>query len=321
MDDVGDSAAALTPSKSSNIFLQIVEHLDGTISRPFFPTTSASASSKDVPLNPAHNTWLRLYLPHEGDAAEEEEGKLLPIILYFHGGGFVLFGADSAIYDSPCAAMAASVPALVVSLHYRLAPEHRLPAAYDDALDALLWLRSQPTAAAAPEPWIARRGDFSRCFVMGSSSGANMAYHAALPLLRRAERTASEAASEDDFMLPLRANDMLWRLSLPPGADRDHEFCNPLAAPRPPALRKLPRCFVKGCKGDPLIDRQREFAQFLEGEGVEVVANLDDEGFHAIELFVPAKAEALFAEIREFIYADAALATVGGGGVVESEAS
>lgn len=263
MDDVRDSAAALTPSKSSNIFLQIVEHLDGTISRPFVPTTSASASSKDVPLNPAHNTWLRLYLPHEGDAAEEEEKeeeKLLPIILYFHGGGFVLFGADSAIYDSPCAAMAASVPALVVSLHYRLAPEHRLPAAYDDALDALLWLRSQPTAAAAPEPWIARRGDFSRCFVMGSSSGANMAYHAALrfaaddsetltlrglvlnqPYFGGAERTASEAASEDDFMLPLRANDMLWRLSLPPGADRDHEFCNPLAAPRPPALRKLPR--------------------------------------------------------------------------------
>lgn len=77
---------------------------------------------------------------------------------------------------------------------------------------------------------------------------------------------------------------------------------------------------MKGCKGDPLIDRQREFARFLEREGVEVVANLDDEGFHAIELFVPAKAEALFAEIREFIYGDAALATVSGG-AVESEAS
>ncbi|EHA8592223.1 putative carboxylesterase 8 [Cocos nucifera] len=216
--------------------------------------------------------------------------------------------------------MAAALPALVISLDYRLAPEHRLPAAYEDAVEAVLWVRAQAQDPAAGEPWLTN-GDFSRCFLMGSSSGANMAYHAGLrtvalelqpvrlvglilnqPYFGGVERTPSELASEEDVVLPLCANDMMWRLALPKGADRDHEFSNPVVAPPRPI--RLPRCMVKGCQGDPLIDRQRAFVKMLEeedDEGASVVAGFDEGGFHAIELFDPGRGQALFAEIRDFI--------------------
>lgn len=113
-------------------------------------------------------------------------------------------------------------------------------------------------------------------------------------------RTASEAASVDDPMLPLPANDMMWGLALPEGADRDHEYCNPTAKV-PTGVKRLPRCLVKGSKGDPLVDRQREFVEVLEGAGVDVTAKFDDDGYHAVELLDEAKAAALFDEVREFV--------------------
>ena len=208
--------------------------------------------------------------------------------------------------------MAGAVPALVISLEYRLAPEHRLPAAYDDAVEALLWVKAQ---TAAGDPWLSQ-GDFSRFFLMGSSSGANIAYQAGLravaldldPIrlcgiilnqlyLGGIERTASELASEEDVILPLRANDMMWGLSLPEGADRSHEFCDLVVPPLP----GLVKCLVMGRDGDPLIDRQRVFANMLEVAGVSVVARLEGKGFHAIEHFVPDKAQEVFDEVRKFI--------------------
>ncbi|KAJ6800326.1 putative carboxylesterase 8 [Iris pallida] len=162
--------------KSSSIFLQIIENPDGSVRRPVVPLVpptgtgpSPKVLAKDVPLDAANGTWLRLYLPNP----PPPETKL-PVILYFHGGGFVVFSPDFLLYHSFCEQTAAALPALVVSLHYRLAPEHRLPAAYDDAVDALRWLRS------SADPWIASRGDLSRCFLAGSSSGGNIAYHAGL---------------------------------------------------------------------------------------------------------------------------------------------
>uniref|UniRef100_A0A0A9G4Y0 Alpha/beta hydrolase fold-3 domain-containing protein n=1 Tax=Arundo donax TaxID=35708 RepID=A0A0A9G4Y0_ARUDO len=105
-------------------------------------------------------------------------------------------------------------------------------------------------------------------------------------------------------MLPLEANDKLWSLALPVGADRDHEFCNPVKALAADAVSGLPRCLVSGTAGDPLIDRQREFIGWLKERGVEVAAKTDSAGYHAVELFVPEKADELNAAVREFIFAD-----------------
>ncbi|KAG1362462.1 hypothetical protein COCNU_10G006810 [Cocos nucifera] len=75
-----------------------------------------------------------------------------------------------------------------------------------------------------------------------------------------------------------------------------------------PALSKdvLPRCLVRGHVGDPLVDRQRVFARMLERGGVSVVAHLEEEGHHGIEIFKPDKAEALVADVKSFVYLDAA---------------
>ncbi|KAJ6821908.1 putative carboxylesterase 8 [Iris pallida] len=306
--------------KSSSIFLQIIENPDGSVRRPVVPLVpptgtgpSPKVLAKDVPLDAANGTWLRLYLPNP----PPPETKL-PVILYFHGGGFVVFSPDFLLYHSFCEQTAAALPALVVSLHYRLAPEHRLPAAYDDAVDALRWLRS------SADPWIASRGDLSRCFLAGSSSGGNIAYHAGLrasslrlgleplklagvvmvqPFFGGEARTGSEEGSEEDAVLPLRANEMMWRMALPAGAGRDHEYCNPAAKPMGKGTA-LPRCLVSACRGDPLFDRQREFVRMLErAEGVEeVVASFDDEGYHSMELFDADSAKKLLSEVRGFVY-------------------
>ncbi|WVZ91781.1 hypothetical protein U9M48_037907 [Paspalum notatum var. saurae] len=320
----GDAASCPAPqlTKENNLFMQIKVLPDGTVMRPEVPAVPAvpdaghgAVVSRDVPLDAAHGTYLRLYLPSPPPASR------LPVVLYFHGGGFVILSAASVFYHAHCEALAAAAPALVASLEYRLAPEHRLPAAYDDAAAALAWLRGAGGGAA--DPWVARHADRARCFLMGSSSGANMAFFAGLrdlatatptalrglllhqPYLGGVERTASEAGSEDDVMLPLEASDRLWSLALPVGADRDHEFCNPAKALPPGALRGLPRCLVTGNRGDPLVDRQRDFARWLRDQGgVHVVAKTEHEGFHASELFVPDRAQELFAAVREFLLSE-----------------
>ncbi|KAK8945269.1 putative carboxylesterase 8 [Platanthera guangdongensis] len=304
-------------------FLKISLNTDGSLTRHGEPPTSpASASdpslpalSKDVLLNPDHGTWIRIFLPSSPRSAAHS----LPIILYFHGGGFILFSAATALFHTSCSRVAASLPALVLAVEYRLAPEHRLPAAYHDAHDALLWVRDQALNPSIADPWLRTHANFSRCFLMGSSSGGNIAYRAALraavtnleplklegvllnqPYFGGERRTESEERMAEDHIVPLAANDLMWDLALPVGASREHEFCNPTAKEEA-AAEKLPPCLVRGYLGDPLIDRQRDLAQMLEKKGVRVVGFLEEEGHHAIELFKPDKADVLVEQVREFV--------------------
>ncbi|AKT39509.1 alpha/beta hydrolase [Chondromyces crocatus] len=100
----------------------------------------------------------RIYIP-------EPLGKgLSPMIAFFHGGGFVLGSLDS--HDGECQALAAKVQAIVVSIEYRLAPEHHFPSAVDDALAAFRWVAENATALG---------GDPARIAVAGDSAGGNLA--------------------------------------------------------------------------------------------------------------------------------------------------
>ncbi|XP_020573210.1 carboxylesterase 1-like [Phalaenopsis equestris] len=97
---------------------------------------------------------------------------------------------------------------------------------------------------------------------------------------------------------------MMWRLALPPGADRDHEYCNPAAVMDVERISRMRARFLVTCRrGDPLIDRQRQLVKVMEAAGLQVAAQLEEEGFHAMELFDPAAAEVLFATVKEFINA------------------
>uniref|UniRef100_A0ACD5TWI1 Uncharacterized protein n=1 Tax=Avena sativa TaxID=4498 RepID=A0ACD5TWI1_AVESA len=262
--------------------------------------------SNDLPLDDAKGTSVRLFVPA---GVDDGGSSTLPLILYFHGGGYVLFRAASEPFHNTAAVLAATVPAAVASVDYRLAPEHRLPAAFDDAADAVRWVRSY--AAGSPGRPV---------FIMGCHNGASIAFRAALAaadqgvelrglILNQAhhsgvERTAAENASVDDRVLPLPANDLLWELALPFAADRDHEYCNPetmLAGVSKARLRKLPPCLVLGRKKDPPRDRQRVLVAALREAGVDVEARMDGAGFHAMELFKPNCAAEFNAQVADFV--------------------
>ncbi|KAB2596601.1 carboxylesterase 1 [Pyrus ussuriensis x Pyrus communis] len=307
----------------------IISNPDGTYTRRIqFPTVPAEPNptspttrvlSKDVPVNPETRTTARLFLPRE---ALDLPASKLPLVFYYHGGAFVYLSAASSSNHDFCSDMALQLRALVVSLEYRLAPEHRLPAAYDDAVDALHWI------ASTKEEWVTEFTDLSSCFLMGTSAGGNLAYHAGLraceaigdrlrplrikglilhhPFFGGSDRTGSELAMANDPILSLPGCDGAWSLALPVGTDRDHEYCNPTVAKesddRYVGIREMGwRVLVTGCFGDPLIDRQMQLAKMLEKEGVRITTHFGD-GFHGMEVIDPSKAQGLFVVLKNFVY-------------------
>ncbi|KAK9108066.1 hypothetical protein Syun_024077 [Stephania yunnanensis] len=275
-------------------------------------------SAKDVPLNPNHKTWLRLYKP----TATPPPLHKLPLIIYFHGGGFIMCSASDSMCHDLCARLAFELPAVVVSVEYRLAPENRLPAAYEDAAEAIGWVREQAMDEEKGEEWLRQLADFSNCYLMGISAGGNIAYHAALralPLdlkpvrivgliLNQAyfggvERSGSEMRLINGRVFPISVSDLMWELSLPRGVDRDHEYCNPTVGGegRWEKIGWGGRCFVSGHGGDPLVDRQLAVARMMERAGVKVKVWYELEGDHGAELFDPAKTSALMVQLKLFI--------------------
>uniref|UniRef100_A0A0D6R4D5 Alpha/beta hydrolase fold-3 domain-containing protein n=1 Tax=Araucaria cunninghamii TaxID=56994 RepID=A0A0D6R4D5_ARACU len=272
--------------------------------------TDDGVVSRDVTLDPSTGLSARIFIPVE----DKKTTTLLPVVLYFHGGGFVIFKPSDIMYHAFCVGLARACGAIVVSVDYRRAPEHRLPAAYDDATLALRWLGGG-AGGLGFEP------DLTRVYVMGDSSGANIAYNVALrvhdnaldvapvrvagvvmvqPFFGGEQRMGSELRLERDRVLPLVTNDLLWSLALPEGSDRDHEFCNPLKR-RAPSLSGFPATLVAVEGLDPMSDRQLEFVEWLRGNGVHVEVLNDPAGYHGAQLSDVAKAEALLHDVAQFI--------------------
>uniref|UniRef100_A0ACD5XX23 Uncharacterized protein n=1 Tax=Avena sativa TaxID=4498 RepID=A0ACD5XX23_AVESA len=158
-----------------------VERLDGTDTIQPSPSGDPAngVASKDVVL--ANSISARIYLPAAAAGAEPSSEKL-PVVVFLHGGAFFIHTAGSLIYHRYAASLAAAVPAIVVSVEYRLAPEHPLPAAYDDAFAALQAVVAACRPDGGDEPWLAARGDVSRVVLAGDSAGGNMAHNTAIRL-------------------------------------------------------------------------------------------------------------------------------------------
>ncbi|XP_066351842.1 probable carboxylesterase 2 [Miscanthus floridulus] len=150
---------------------------------PVPPSVDAATgvASKDVAVDPATGLWARLYLP-------DSDRRRLPIVLYFHGGGLVVGSAADAPEHAFVNRLAARAGALAVSVEYRLAPEHPVPACYDDAWAALRWV-----VTSAADPWVRDHGDVARVVVLGFSAGANLAHNLTL-------RAGSEPETEPDLL-------------------------------------------------------------------------------------------------------------------------
>ncbi|KAL6861243.1 hypothetical protein ACP4OV_016943 [Aristida adscensionis] len=136
---------------------------------------ATGVASKDVVVDAATGTWARLFLPPGTGSG----GKKLPVVLYYHGGAYVIGSAADPFTHRYLNALVAEAGVLAVALEYRLAPEHPLPAAYEDSWEGLGWVASH-AAGAGPEPWLSEHGDFSRVFLAGASAGGNIAHAVAV---------------------------------------------------------------------------------------------------------------------------------------------
>lgn len=318
--------------------LNIALNPDGSLTRFVnLPTTPVSGedindatsigqavASKEIVLDAAKKTTLRIYRPTKIPSKNDDSSSLarLPIIFYFHAGGWILMSVQSTIVHEHCCSMSNEIPAIIISVGYRLAPESRLPSQYDDAIDAIKWLQKQAMDRDGGDRWIRDYGDISRCYLYGASCGGNIAFNTALrivdmdlaplsfpgmilnqPLFGGKKRTKSEISLAADPFFPLPATDLLWDLALPPAANRDHRYCNPLAdgGPSKDKIKSLCRTLIIGFGGDPLIERQQAFVKMLVLQGVQVEARFDDIGFHGIDMVDSRRAAAILSFVKEFV--------------------
>ncbi|EFJ23284.1 hypothetical protein SELMODRAFT_271143 [Selaginella moellendorffii] len=282
---------------------------DGSFNRNLaeFHDRKASASlaphdgvaSMDVTIDRSSGLWSRIFLPAIAYAQEEQENRddKVPIIFYFHGGSYAHSSANTALYDMVCRQLCRTCRAVVISVNYRRAPEHRCPAAYRDGLAALRWLRLQAARHVAAT-WLPPGADLSRCFLAGDSSGGNMVHHVGvaaatarhelwpvrvvghvllMPMFGGVERTASERRLDGQYFVTVKDRDYYWKLFLPEGADRDHPACNVFgpgsAAERVLGEIPVPKSLVVVAGLDLTQDWQLRYARGMErsGKSVEVL--------------------------------------------------
>ncbi len=197
----------------------------------------------------------------------------LPCIFYMHGGGWIMGNLDS--HDGVCRRLANAAGCRVVSVDYRLAPEHRFPAALDDCAAALRWV-----AGSAADLKV----DPARIALAGDSAGGNLA--AVLALMGR-DGTVPPAAFQallypvvdlgmtgESYQriaegMPITAASMRYFIDhyAPEPADRADWRASPLRAA---SLAGTPPALVLTCGHDPLCDEGRQYAYRLEREGVAV---------------------------------------------------
>jgi acetyl esterase len=217
----------------------------------------------------------RVYAPERSQAT----------IVWFRGGGWVIGGLDT--HDAMCRTLANAADCTVVSVAYRLAPEHRFPVPLEDAWTALLWAsEAHPSAP---------------LMVGGDSAGGNLAAVCALrardrggptlalqvlvyPVTDHDLTTASYLArGSDDALLSRRSMAWFWNHYAPDPADRANPEASPLRAPD---LSNLPPAIVVTAEHDPLRDEGHAYAQRLRDAGVTVTADHYDDMAHPFFAFV-----------------------------------
>lgn len=217
-----------------------VERLRDTDFVPAGTDPQTGASSKDVTnIVPGTEVYVRIYLPNLTN-----KNKKIPLVVYFHGGGFVVSTPASATYHNYLNVLAAETQVIAVSVHYRLAPENSIPIAYDDSWAALQWVISHSNGN-GPYDWLNNYADFGRLFLSGDSAGANIAHNLAMrignselgqnvnisgialvhPYFWGSNIIGLEAVDPNTKLL----QDRLWPTICPSNPDNDDPRNNPIA--------------------------------------------------------------------------------------------
>jgi acetyl esterase len=267
------------------------------------PLEVAKVEDRDIP-GPAGPIPVRIYWPLGASGT-------LPLITYFHGGGWVICDLDS--HDGGCRALANETGSVVVSVDYRLAPEHRFPAPAEDSYAAMVWAAEHAAELGA---------DAGRHAVAGDSAGGNLAAVVALmardrngPPLRfqllvypvtdvspGRDRHASQTDNATGYFLTTSGMDWFRDQYLPEGDDGSNPYASPFMADD---VSNLPPAFVVTAEFDPLRDEGEAYGAKLAAAGVPVEVLRAEGMFHGFfgmgELIPAVKpvTEQAFAAVRK----------------------
>jgi acetyl esterase len=257
----------------------------------------ADVDDRDLP-GPAGEIPVRVYTP-------DGEGPF-PVVAYLHGGGWVFMGIET--HDWICRRLANAAGAIVVSVEYRLAPEHPFPAPLDDCMAVVHWLASKADELG---------GDPNRLAVAGDSAGGNLA--AAVTLASRAAdgpRVAAQALvypvtdaacatpsfvqNAEGYLLTASAMRWFWQQYLGDDGNPDDGYASVL---RHADLTDLPPTLVITAEFDPLRDEGEAFAEHLAAAGTDVTLRRFDgmvHGFLGMDALLP-EADLAMEEIAAFL--------------------
>ncbi|KAK1273098.1 putative carboxylesterase 2 [Acorus gramineus] len=223
-----------------------IERLSGTDFVPPSFDQTTGVTSRDVLISPDSGVSARLYLPNPNGPPRK-----LPLLVYFHGGGFCIGTTACSIYHHHLNKLASDAEVFIVSVDYRRPPEHPLPTAYDDSWAVLNWAVTQ--AHEGSDPWFAAHVDVGRIFIGGDSAGGNIAHNVAM---RAGESGLAHGAKLDGMALvhpyfwgeelmrvesthPMKAVvDRVWTFANPGSSGLDDPMINPVG-PGAPSLTGL----------------------------------------------------------------------------------
>lgn len=242
------------------------------------PPAVGTVTDRTIP-GPAGDIPVRVYHP----TAEQSAGERPPIVVYYHGGGWVIGDLDS--HDANCRSLTAGGGAVTMSVHYRRAPEHHYPAAANDAYAAAMWASEHAGELGA---------DPAKLVVAGDSAGGNLAAVTALrardsggppiahqilvyPVTDVGQDTPSYRENAEGFYLTAADMHWFWACYLGPVGDGGGPYASPLRAVN---LGGLPAATVLTAECDPLRDEGNAYAERLREAGVPVTATCYPGMFH-----------------------------------------
>jgi acetyl esterase len=250
---------------------------------PAPPASSTLACEDRTIPGPAGQIKVRVYRP--------SAGKELPLMVYFHGGGWVTGDLDR--HDPLCRELTERIGCLTVSVDYRLAPENKFPAGLEDCYAAVKWAAANAVSLGT---------DPRRLAVGGDSSGGNLAAAVSLmardrsgphiicqtllyPVMDSSLDTPSQKQLAEGYFLTRARMQWYWKQYLASEADRANPYASLAHAAN---LKSLPPAIVITAEFDPLRDEGAAYAKALEQAGVKATYRCYEGTIHGFISFAAA---------------------------------